>query len=423
MAKIPQTISFGVLSRQTFGDAPFPLAATASSGLTVSFSVLSGPAVVNGNIVTITGAGMVVLRASQPGDETYASAPIVDQVLLIAPGNNVIADAQSLANGMFAFRFYSEPGAYYRVQASTNLVNRLPLATNQISGLGYLNSPTLLQRTTTGDSIGLRRSIRSRPMRQAGRPLWVQERPVCRPWTSPDRPFEFKTGEDARAPWLRAKSSGSGRYCNIAVPRRAEVAQSSRSQRPFSPRISRIGTDTISIFQLRYDQDFGQPLGSMQTIPSSLIDQIWEHLNETPPEEVKVLFERMTAEQPILVGYLLAIEEDVLEKKQQGTLLFLGMVIWQIMSNGGAMLTEVTPEALEAAEDANIAFLERLDEDSEMNYMSAVTQMMDRYNQTPLLGAILDALMEGNEDTPELADDSMGLALVHLKTVIDCLDQ
>ncbi|MEK7686101.1 MAG: hypothetical protein AAB466_11830 [Verrucomicrobiota bacterium] len=161
----------------------------------------------------------------------------------------------------------------------------------------------------------------------------------------------------------------------------------------------------------------------MQTIPSSLIDKTWEHLNETPPEEVKVLFERMTAEQPILVGYLLAIEEDVLEKKQQGTLLFLGMVIWQIMSNGGAMLTEVTPEALEAAEDANIAFLERLDEDSEMNYMSAVTQMMDRYNQTPLLGAILDALMEGNEDTPELADDSMGLALVHLKTVIDCLDQ
>ncbi|MEK7686100.1 MAG: hypothetical protein AAB466_11825 [Verrucomicrobiota bacterium] len=92
----------------------------------------------NGNIVTITGAGMVVLRASQPGDETYASAPIVDQVLLIAPGNNVIADAQSLANGMFAFRFYGEPGAYYRVQASTNLVNWLPLATNQISGLGYL---------------------------------------------------------------------------------------------------------------------------------------------------------------------------------------------------------------------------------------------------------------------------------------------
>ena len=422
MAKIPQTISFGVLSRQTFGDAPFPLAATASSGLTVSFSVLSGPAVVNGNIVTITGAGMVVLRASQPGDETYASAPIVDQVLLIAPGNNVVADAQSLANGMFAFRFYSEPGAYYRVQASTNLVNRLPLATNQISGLGYLNSPTLLQRTTTGDSIGLRRSIRSRPMRQAGRPLWVQERPVCRPWTSPDRPFEFKTGEDAarRGCGRNPRDREDTQHCS-AEARRGSAEQP--QPKTFLTAISRIGTDTISIFQLRDDQDFGQPLGSMQTIPSSLIDKTWEHLNETPPEEVKVLFERMTAEQPILVGYLLAIEEDVLEKKQQGTLLFLGMVIWQIMSNGGAMLTEVTPEALEAAEDANIAFLERLDEDSEMNYMSAVTQMMDRYNQTPLLGAILDALMEGNEDTPELADDSMGLALVHLKTVIDCLDQ
>lgn len=64
-------------------------------------------------------------------------------------------------------------------------------------------------------------------MRQAGRPLWVQERPVCRPWTSPDRPFEFKTGEDARAPWLRAKSSRIGKilqHCS-AEARRGSAEQ------------------------------------------------------------------------------------------------------------------------------------------------------------------------------------------------------
>jgi hypothetical protein len=31
--------------------------------------------------------------------------------------------------------------------------------------------------------------------------------------------------------------------------------------------------------------------------------------------------------------------------------------------------------------------------------------------------------MEGNEDEPDLAGDNVGLALLHLKTVIDCLDQ
>ena len=138
VAKLPQFITFGSLGRQVFGDAPFPLAASASSGLPVSFSILSGPAVVSGNILTMTGAGLVVLRASQLGDSTYAATPNVDQVLIVVPSNNVITDFQRLANGMFTFRFYGEAGTNYVVQGSTNLVNWSALATNQASGLGYL---------------------------------------------------------------------------------------------------------------------------------------------------------------------------------------------------------------------------------------------------------------------------------------------
>lgn len=138
VAKLPQFITFGALSRQVVGDASFALSASASSSLPVGFTVLAGPAVVSSNIVTMTDAGLVVLRASQAGDATYAPAPNVDQVVGIAPGDNVIADVQKLANGMLTFRFYGEPGTNYVVKASTNLVNWLPLATNQISGLGYL---------------------------------------------------------------------------------------------------------------------------------------------------------------------------------------------------------------------------------------------------------------------------------------------
>lgn len=136
-AKLPQAIDFGQLSKQVVGDAPFALSATTSSGLPASFSVLSGPVVLSGNIVTITAAGLAVLRASQPGDATYAMAPNVDQVLLIVPGNNVITDAQRLESGMFTMRFYGDTGTNYVVMTSTNLVNWLSIATNQISGLGY----------------------------------------------------------------------------------------------------------------------------------------------------------------------------------------------------------------------------------------------------------------------------------------------
>jgi hypothetical protein len=39
------------------------------------------------------------------------------------------------------------------------------------------------------------------------------------------------------------------------------------------------------------------------------------------------------------------------------------------------------------------------------------------------LGAVVEALMDGHEKEPNLAPEHLGLALIHLKTVIDCLDQ
>ena len=59
VSPLAQDVSFAALADQTYGNAPFALAATASSGLPVNFSVISGPASINSNIVTLTGAGLV----------------------------------------------------------------------------------------------------------------------------------------------------------------------------------------------------------------------------------------------------------------------------------------------------------------------------------------------------------------------------
>src|SRR5262249_22721885 len=72
--RLQQVITFGELSSQSVSDAPFPLAASASSGLPVTFTIMSGPATLTGNIVSITGPGLVIIRASQDGDSTYAPA-------------------------------------------------------------------------------------------------------------------------------------------------------------------------------------------------------------------------------------------------------------------------------------------------------------------------------------------------------------
>lgn len=72
VAGLSQTISsFPAVPTKTFLDAPFVVAATASSGLPVTFAIVSGPATVSGSTVTLTGAGTVTLMANQSGNGTY----------------------------------------------------------------------------------------------------------------------------------------------------------------------------------------------------------------------------------------------------------------------------------------------------------------------------------------------------------------
>jgi hypothetical protein len=127
VSKIPQTITFGALSQQEVGDVPFPLSATASSGLPVSLEILSGPATLSGNIVALAGWGTVVVHASQAGNATYAAAASVDQSFAVSPAKNTLVAQQRLSDGSFQIAFYGDIGSACVLQGSTNLVNWTPV--------------------------------------------------------------------------------------------------------------------------------------------------------------------------------------------------------------------------------------------------------------------------------------------------------
>jgi autotransporter-associated beta strand protein len=90
-ALTPQTITFGALPAQTYGDSPFALTATASSGLPVSYSSANTDvATVSGSTVTIVGAGSTVITATQGGNGTYAAATPVNQTLVVNQASQAI---------------------------------------------------------------------------------------------------------------------------------------------------------------------------------------------------------------------------------------------------------------------------------------------------------------------------------------------
>lgn len=97
----PQTITFGTLANQTYGNPPFTVSATASSGLTVSFaSLTSSVCSVSGSIVTLLSAGTCTIQATQPGIVNIAPASPVNQSFTVNPAPQTITFS-ALSNQTF----------------------------------------------------------------------------------------------------------------------------------------------------------------------------------------------------------------------------------------------------------------------------------------------------------------------------------
>ena len=71
---ITPTLTFTTIPTKTFGVAPFTVSASSASSGAITYSVTSGPATISGSTVTITGAGTVVLHASQAAWGNYTAA-------------------------------------------------------------------------------------------------------------------------------------------------------------------------------------------------------------------------------------------------------------------------------------------------------------------------------------------------------------
>ncbi|HAH58740.1 MAG TPA: hypothetical protein DCL86_11380 [Bacteroidales bacterium] len=86
-----QAISFPPIPNKLNDDPPFQVEAVATSGLPVSFAILSGPATISGNTITLTGAsGQVVVEATQPGGGQYnAAEPVIQRFWVLDPQTHV----------------------------------------------------------------------------------------------------------------------------------------------------------------------------------------------------------------------------------------------------------------------------------------------------------------------------------------------
>jgi len=146
----PQILTFNPLSNKTYGDAPFTLTSNSSSGLPVSFTVVSGPATVTGNLVTLTGAGLVTIRVNQAGNINFASATAIDRSFTVDKAVQTISFAslsdKVLGDGSWALTATATSG----LPVSFSIVSGpATLAGNSISLTGI--GTVVVRATQSGD--------------------------------------------------------------------------------------------------------------------------------------------------------------------------------------------------------------------------------------------------------------------------------
>ena len=163
----------------------------------------------------------------------------------------------------------------------------------------------------------------------------------------------------------------------------------------------------------------------MKTVSREQMEESWDELADWNEAETQARVSEFMEEQPALGMYLFATTESVEEEGgENSAVIDLTLAAWRAMSKAaGVPLETVDPEAIERAEDENTKALEDVAEGSEMDWNQFVQDLVGRYNQRELLGFGVEVLMSGNEESPDLAPDSIGMELLEFKTVLDCLDQ
>ena len=157
-------------------------------------------------------------------------------------------------------------------------------------------------------------------------------------------------------------------------------------------------------------------------ISAETVTRVWQDMARASLDEVPHLVNQMRVEQPVVLVYLLAVDDSIFNQHERELIFYLGMVVWQMMKQSKRRQRKVTEKKLEQAEEANYDFLERLSASPEADFVSATETMLVTYPEPEVFRYIVEAVMEEEDydpDDPPIRDEYRGLAVVYLKTVLD----
>lgn len=161
----------------------------------------------------------------------------------------------------------------------------------------------------------------------------------------------------------------------------------------------------------------------MNFISPEIVEKTWQAMSLTPPDEFPKIINQMIAEQPIILTYLMTVGEDVYNQEEREMMLYLGVVIWKIMSQGEKPLKSISSELLDEIEEENFEHFESIENAPEIDFIDLAASFSSKCEQPEVLRYVIEALMEESETSGEIQEKNRGITMLYLKIVIDCFDR
>lgn len=157
-------------------------------------------------------------------------------------------------------------------------------------------------------------------------------------------------------------------------------------------------------------------------ITADAFEDILIHLENMDPEtELESLIDRFSEEQPMLAAFLDEMGGDDFNDSEREILFFYGLAVWHAMDQASdSGLQEVTEEHLEALQEKNEAWLEKVAPELGDLQAQDIGRSMSDHPQRQVLETLFDIIIE--EEIDFMRKSNLGSVLLFLKMVVDCLE-
>ena len=159
-----------------------------------------------------------------------------------------------------------------------------------------------------------------------------------------------------------------------------------------------------------------------EPIPKAVVDALWRKATTATPQEAHAWLEELMLRQPALDHYLFSADEHFAPSDSRGLIFLTGFLIWHVMSQNTKIRRQVARKDLDSVQKANQNWIYELEAGANLTRCDLLDKLTQTCRQKSLWKTVLATLMEESSIANDLKDANRRLALLHLKTVLDCLD-